>query len=381
MVARSVQAFLKVENLPVQGAEDLERVLHSLGGQCFCSRVSKGSDTERGQAVLVIHRDQVGAILDELKKRGIAAGVTLQGIHHAVEDDRRSGHPFRVGNRTYCRTARPFLMGILNVTPDSFSDGGQFLEAESALKQARRMADQGADFIDVGGESSRPGADPVSEEEELRRVVPLIERLSVELNIPISIDTTKAGVARVALEAGAAIVNDISALRWDVDMASVVADAGASVVLMHMKGEPRTMQMNPHYDDLMSEIHEFLADRCQMAQRSGIPRERILVDPGIGFGKRLGDNLELLGRLEEFRDLGAVLVGPSKKSFIGQILDLPVEERDWGTAAAVAVASWNGADVIRVHDVAQMFQVAQIVARCRQETGSEDYVNLCESTN
>jgi dihydropteroate synthase len=289
-----------------------------------------------------------------------------------------AGKSFRVGDRTYVRTGRPFLMGILNVTPDSFSDGGQFLDIERALEQAQRMAEEGADFIDVGGESSRPGAEPVPEEEEARRIIPVIEKLAGELDIPFSVDTTKAAVAKKALDAGARIVNDISALRWDQEMASVVADHRATLILMHMKGNPRTMQEKPYYDDLMSEVHSFLAERVKIARHAGVEKDRILVDPGIGFGKRVEDNLELLGRLGEFSDLAPVLVGPSRKSFIGKILDLPTGERQFGTAAAVAVATLKGADVIRVHEVRDMLQTVEIASRCVTGTEREDTSEQCE---
>lgn len=285
------------------------------------------------------------------------------------------GKPFRVGDRIYQRTTRPFIMGVLNITPNSFSDGGQFYDPERALDQAYRMVEEGADFIDVGGESSRPGALPVLLEEELRRVLPVIEKLATSIDIPISVDTTKSEAACKALASGAKIVNDISALRMDSNMAEAVAGADATVILMHMKGAPRTMQENPHYDDVMSEVHDFLCDSINKAKAAGICADRILVDPGIGFGKRLEDNLEILGKLNEFSDLGPILIGPSRKSFIGRLLDVPVEERQFGTAAAVAVATVNGADVIRVHDVRDMLQVVKVIGQCmteaeRGETGA-----------
>lgn len=274
------------------------------------------------------------------------------------------GKPFRVGDRLYQRTTRPFIMGVLNTTPDSFSDGGRFYEPERALDQAYRMVEDGADFIDIGGESSRPGAQPISLEEELRRVLPVIEKLAASINIPISIDTTKSEVASRALAAGARIVNDISALRMDPEMARTVTEVEATLVLMHMKGEPRTMQENPHYEDVISEVHGFLSASIIAAQKAGIRKDRILIDPGIGFGKRLEDNLKILGRLGEFSNLGPILIGPSRKSFIGMLLGVSVAERTFGTAAAVAVAALNGADVIRVHDVREMLHVVTVAGHC-----------------
>ena len=263
---------------------------------------------------------------------------------------------------------RVLIMGILNVTPDSFSDGGRFLSPDAAVERALAMEKEGADIIDVGGESSRPGADPVPVEEELRRVLPVLERLRGKLRIPISIDTTKAEVAEAALRAGASIVNDISALRFDPAMAPLVAKFGAGLVLMHMLGTPKTMQQAPHYEDVVTEVRDFLAERAQYAQSQGIPREAIAVDPGIGFGKTVEHNLELLRRLPELVELGfPVLVGPSRKSFIGAILGLGVEERLEGTLAACAVAVVRGADILRVHDVKEVRRAADLALHLRRE--------------
>lgn len=252
-------------------------------------------------------------------------------------------------------------MGILNVTPDSFSDGGLFANPEAAVEHAEWMAAEGADIIDIGGESSRPGADPVSAEAEMDRVLPVIEKLAKTTKIPISIDTYKATVARKALELGACMVNDISALRSDADMASVVAEAGAPVVLMHMKGTPKNMQVDPHYDCVIAEIISFLKTRIQAAVDAGISPEKIIIDPGIGFGKTVEHNLEIIRRLRDFRTLGKpILIGTSRKSFIGKVLGLPADDRIEGTAATVAMAIANGADIVRVHDVKEMAKVVRM---------------------
>ncbi len=260
-----------------------------------------------------------------------------------------------LGNRTH-------IMGVLNVTPDSFSDGGQFDDRDRAVAHAWRMASQGADIIDIGGESTRPGAKPLTEEEELRRVVPVIERLSNELPVPISIDTYKAAVAAQALQSGASLVNDISGLRFSPDMAKVIADHGAAVVLMHIKGTPLDMQKDPVYEDVVGEITEYLAGSIDIALRAGIPRARILVDPGIGFGKTLDHNLIILRRLDEFRVLGCPLVlGTSRKRFIGTVLGIPEpKDRVEGTAATIAIGIAHGAHVVRVHDVEEMARVARM---------------------
>jgi dihydropteroate synthase len=267
-------------------------------------------------------------------------------------------------------TKRTLVMGVLNVTPDSFSDGGRFLNIDRAVEHARQMAEAGADIIDVGGESSRPGAVPVTVEEELHRVIPVIERIADGRVVPslISIDTTKAPVAERALAAGARIVNDISALRFDPRMVEVVRDTGAGLVLMHVQGTPQTMQLDPSYDDVVAEVRAFLAERVAFAMAHGVEKSQIAVDPGIGFGKTVEHNLQLLARLEEFDLLGCpIMVGTSRKSFIGKVLALPGEEkmrganaRLWGTAATVAWAVAHGARIVRVHDVAEMADVVRM---------------------
>jgi dihydropteroate synthase len=258
---------------------------------------------------------------------------------------------------------RTHIMGILNITPDSFSDGGEFIDHERALHHARQMVEEGVDIIDVGGESTRPGAKPVSLEEELKRVIPLIERLTSQIEVPISIDTTKAGVAKEAIKAGAVMINDISALRFDPGMAPLAAEFGTPVVLMHMKESPHTMQQHVTYHSLMSEIFSFLKERISYAESTGIDSAKIIVDPGIGFGKSVPDgNLEIIKHLSLLKDLGKpILVGPSRKAFIGSVLELGVEEREEGTAAAVALAVSHGAHMVRVHDIKKMKRVVKMV--------------------
>lgn len=264
--------------------------------------------------------------------------------------------------RALRRNISPLVMGILNVTPDSFFDGGKHHTMEGALDHALRMIEEGADIIDIGGESTRPYADPVPEEEELRRIVPVIEALRASSDILISVDTYKAGVADAALCAGADIVNDISGLTYDDAMAQVVARNDAWVVIMHIKGTPRNMQVDPHYDDVVAEISEFLRLQMDHAVRAGVDPEKIILDPGIGFGKRVEDNLRILKMLGEFKKLGRpVLIGTSMKSFIGKVAGLPIEERVEGTLASLAVALMNGADILRVHDVKKAKKVLMTV--------------------
>ncbi len=265
-------------------------------------------------------------------------------------------------------------MGVLNVTPDSFSDGGAYLDLGAAVACAEAMVVEGAALIDVGGESTRPWAQPVTVEDELRRVVPVIERLARTVRVPISVDTSKAAVAERALDVGASIVNDVTALRGDRRMAQVVAAAaGVPVVLMHMRGTPQTMSGETAYGDVVGEVIEELQERIDEAVESGIARERLIVDPGIGFAKTAEQSVALIAQLDRLAVLDCpVLVGPSRKSFIGQVLDAPVEERVMGTAVAVCLSAWHGADIIRVHDVGLMRQVVRMTAaiRARRESGS-----------
>jgi dihydropteroate synthase len=266
------------------------------------------------------------------------------------------------GNHSLEFGARTLLMGVVNMTPDSFAGDGLRDDAEAALIHARRFAAEGADIIDVGGESTRPGAERVPAHEQIQRTVPAIRAIAAELDLPVSIDTTTAAVAEAALDAGAAIINDISALRDDPGMARLAAERGVPVVLMHMKGTPATMQLAPRYDDVVGEIRQFLAERIDAAVAGGIDHERIIVDPGIGFGKSVEHNCDILRRLGELRALGCpILVGTSRKSVVRLTLQ-STELNDLlaGTAATIAIAIHNGADIVRVHDVAHMQRVARM---------------------
>ncbi len=260
----------------------------------------------------------------------------------------------------------PMVMGILNVTPDSFSDGGKFFSRKLALEQARRMCLEGADVIDVGGESTRPGASSVSAEEELQRVIPVIEAISAELPVKISVDTSKPVVMREAVSAGASMINDVRALREEGAL-HAAANLGVDVCLMHMRGEPRTMQSNPHYEDVITEVRDFLVERAGACERSGISRSQIYIDPGFGFGKTLEHNLELLANLGALAATNyAVMVGLSRKSMIGALLDRSVEDRVHGSVALALMAYLNGARLIRTHDVGATLDALRIAQRVRQ---------------
>ncbi len=257
---------------------------------------------------------------------------------------------------------KTYIMGILNVTPDSFSDGGCHFDKSSAVDRCLRLVDEGADIIDIGGESTRPGSDPVSLDEELRRTLPVIESVASKIKVPISIDTYKANVAQKALDAGASIVNDISGLMYDPEMSAVIARYGVPVVIMHIKGSPKDMQKNPVYYALIPELLEYFRSRIAFAVKAGIQEDKIIIDPGIGFGKTFDHNLEILHNLDKFTTLGRpVLVGPSRKAFIGKILgDAPATDRIEGTSAAVAISIMQGASILRVHDVKEMAKVARV---------------------
>ena len=259
--------------------------------------------------------------------------------------------------------SNPLVMGVLNVTPDSFSDGGTHVTVAQAVDHARQMQAQGADIIDIGAESSRPGAEPINEREELRRLIPVVEAVRKVVPLPISVDTTKAAVARSAIQAGAVIVNDISALQGDPVMARLVAETGVAVVLMHMQGTPQTMQRSPRYGNVVEEVTAFLQQRAQVAIACGIRPSQIVLDPGFGFGKLQEHNLQMLAEFETFTTLGyPVLAGVSRKQFIGNLIRQPVHEREFGNAGAVAVVVLKGAHIIRVHDVRAMKDTATVVS-------------------
>ncbi len=275
--------------------------------------------------------------------------------------------PLKVGNFLFEWGIRPYIMGVLNVTPDSFSDGGLYFSVDKALRKAERLIEEGADILDIGGESTRPFSKPVSVEEELQRVIPVIEAIRKRFDLPLSVDTYKAPVAEAALSAGANIVNDISALRFDASMPKVIKRFGAPVILMHMKGTPQTMQLNPSYEDPVAEIKAFLKERAEFAQKNGIPAENIILDPGIGFGKRMSDNLRIIREIRSFLDLGfPILLGPSRKSFLGQILNKEPRERDIGTMAVVALAAYQGVHLFRVHNVAMASDTLKVVQALKE---------------
>jgi dihydropteroate synthase len=269
----------------------------------------------------------------------------------------------RAKDRTIEVSDRPLVMGVVNVTPDSFFDGGKYATTDAAVRHALQLTEEGADLLDIGAESTRPGSDSIEAGEELRRLLPVVTAVAKAVTVPLSVDTMKSTVARAALEAGAVIINDVTALQADAAMADLVAATGAGVVLMHMRGMPKTMQEAPSYDDVVGEVTEFFRERVMFCRERGIGQDQIVLDPGIGFGKLLVHNLTLLGQLESFAQFGRpILVGVSMKAFIGQVLGRPLEERSWGTAAAIALAVSRGAGILRVHDVRGMKEVVAMAA-------------------
>ncbi|MEQ9550316.1 MAG: dihydropteroate synthase [Coleofasciculus sp. G3-WIS-01] len=267
-----------------------------------------------------------------------------------------------IRDRSFCWGERTYLMGVLNVTPDSFSDGGEFNTPEAALTQAQRLVDAGVDILDIGGQSTRPGAEEVSEAAELQRVLPVIKAVRSSLSVPISVDTTRSSVAKAAVAVGADMVNDISGGTFDPDMFPVVAQLRVPIILMHIRGTPQTMQKLTDYHNLIDEIYQFLEGQIRAAINAGIVRSRLIIDPGIGFAKTAEQNVQLLQQLSAFRSLGVpILVGVSRKSFIGRILNQPdPKQRVWGTAAACCAAIASGSDILRVHDVSEMHDVCRV---------------------
>lgn len=372
VVARGLGRAMLVGPLLLEQAQALREQARQAGALAALTRVAGRSDPARVEVVIM------GPV--EALRRVAAAAKGDAGARMSAALEAYLAPPVRVlrcRGREIALGERTIVMGILNLTPDSFSGDGLAGNVSLAVERARQMVEDGAHVLDVGGESTRPGAEPVGLEEELARVLPVIERLTAELDVPVSIDTYKSAVAREALARGAAIVNDISGLHADEDMAKTAADAGAAVIVMHIQGTPRDMQANPRYADVIGEISDYLAEGIARAEAAGIARDQIVVDPGIGFGKKLEHNLEILRRLREFRSLGCpVLVGTSRKSMIGAILDLPPDQRVEGTAATVALAIAAGADMVRVHDVKEMARVARVadaIVRVRHEPPPEDH--------
>jgi dihydropteroate synthase len=363
MLPKGHHFLIKIKNIDWRAGNILKQQLLSLGGDVALDKRVLTGEVKKTSVILLGDLRHYYALREKILSQPFGlkniASVLLKAIKNYTTS---SEWQFNCRGKKLLLGTRTLIMGIVNVTPDSFSDGGKFLKKEDAVKHGLKLAQEGADIIDVGGESTRPGARKVSPEEELRRVLPVVEALSRRVSRAIiSIDTSKARVAQKALERGAGIVNDITGLQGDREMAEVVAQANCPVIIMHIKGTPRTMQRQPSYQNLIEEILQYFERRIDYAIKKGIKEENIIIDPGIGFGKTTEHNLEIIKHLDEFRVLGRpILIGTSRKSFIGNVLCLPVEERLEGTAATVAISILKGARIVRVHDVKEMARVVKM---------------------
>lgn len=341
-------------------ANILKQEMLSLGADAAVARGSVACSVDQTDVLIMGTVKQIRSLAAKIEKQPFGLNFIASDLLDLLDNTHRKQHILKTSKRKIVLGDRTLIMGVLNVTPDSFSDGNCFFDCRKAVERGLQMAEEGADIIDIGGESSRPGASPVTARQEIARIVPVVESLSGSLKIPVSADTTKSQVAQKALEAGAEIINDISALTGDKKMAAVVRKANAALVLMHMRGKPENMQTGDlAYDNLMEEIAGFLKSRCTKALAAGIERERLVIDPGIGFGKTYEDNCKIIFRLEELKTLGLpIMIGTSRKAFIAKVTGGNPSERMEGTAATVALSIMNGCHIVRVHDVASMKKVA-----------------------
>jgi dihydropteroate synthase len=353
---------LKIEGIDCRLANFLKQEMVSLGGDVAVDRRTIDCSVASSDLILMGTPAQIKALIDGLEDRLNGLQGVAGRIRQCLENLESPPHAIRCRKKILHLDERTHLMGIVNVTPDSFSDGGLYLDPDRAISHGIELASQGADIIDIGGESTRPGSKPLPLDEELRRVIPVVEGLAAKVDAPLSIDTYKSSVAERAIEAGAEMVNDISGLKFDRRMAHVVATHGVIVVVMHIKGTPQVMQVDPHYDCLLTEVMEYLEQSIEMAEEAGVDPTRIIIDPGIGFGKTAEHNLKIIRHLPELKSLGKpILLGTSRKSFIGKVLNADVDQRFEGTLASISAAIMNGANILRVHDMGPAKKAAQIV--------------------
>jgi dihydropteroate synthase len=353
MEGKALHFNLKVEGIDPRTANLLKQEMLSLGGDVAVDGRGLDCSAKQTDALLMGTQKNFEKLILKLEQYPDFQPLG-QSIKETLKNISKTHYSIRCRKRTLILGKRTLLMGVLNVTPDSFSDGGLFLNKEKAISHGLRMVEEGADIIDIGGESTRPGSKPLELEEELRRVIPVIEFITKEVNVPISIDTYKSNVAQRAIEAGAQMINDISGLHFDPSLAQVAVKEDVPLVLMHIRGTPETMQKDVHYDSLFSEILQYLKDSIQRAESAGLDPRQIIIDPGIGFGKTVEDNLLIIKNLYEFRILGKpILLGTSRKSFIGKILNTEAGDRLEGTLSSIAIGVLNGAHIIRSHDVLQ----------------------------
>jgi dihydropteroate synthase len=360
MLPKMFHLNIILDGLECRVANIIKQEMLSLGGDAAVARGTVACSVARTDVILMGTHKQMQRFAEKISAQPFGLGLISEKIRELLKSVFANSFLLRTSRRTIALGERTLIMGILNVTPDSFSDGGRFVSPEKAVEEGVRMAEEGADILDIGGESTRPGSDPVSSEEELRRVIPVIRFLAKRTDLPLSIDTMKAAVAQEALAEGAEIVNDISSMTFDEGMAKVVADARAAVVLMHMRGVPKSMQSGDlDYSSLRGEIIAYLKKGIERAGNHGIDSTQIMVDPGLGFGKTATDNMRIIKYLSEFKCIGRpIVVGGSRKAFIGLITGGAPAERREGTAAVITAAILHGAQIVRVHDVAMMRRVA-----------------------
>ena len=369
MITKGGFLAIALEHVSRVQANLLKQEMLAAGGDAALSRGLCSEEASETGALLVGSRRQFTDLISRLAEEPFDLPEVAREIDRALGAYGRRRFVVRMGGREITLGPRPALVGVVNVTPDSFSDGGKFLDPKAAVAHGEELAAEGADIMDVGGESTRPGAEPVGAGEELARVIPVIRGLAAAVKTPISIDTRHARVAREAVAAGACLVNDVTGLTGDPEMARAVAETRAGLVIMHIQGDPRTMQQDPVYDNIMADICRFLRRSIVAAREAGVPEDHIFVDPGIGFGKRLQHNLQILARLGQLRTLGRpIMVGPSRKRFIGEVTGIEAPaERLFGTAAACAMAVAQGALALRVHDVLQMRQAVAVAAAIAED--------------
>jgi dihydropteroate synthase len=362
MASKAININILLEDQPCKIANIIKQEMLSVGGDAAVARGSVSCSVLVSDILIMGTLKQISALIKKIEKQPFGLNLIARNILEILKNISQNEYVLKTFRREIHLGKKTLIMGILNVTPDSFSDGGLYCSQQKAVERGLQMVDEGADIIDIGGESTRPGAASVSAAIELKRVLPVIESLVKQVKIPVSIDTTKAKVAKQTILGGAEIVNDISALSGDKKMARTIKDTGAAVILMHMRGNPRNMQKGDLvYDDLMGEITDYLKKSSEKALKAGVEKDCLVIDPGIGFGKTPEDNYKIIKNLSQLKELGMpVMIGTSRKSFIGKVTGGEPDERIEGTAATVSAAIMNGCHIVRVHDVAAMKKVAAV---------------------
>ncbi|OGL45948.1 MAG: dihydropteroate synthase, partial [Candidatus Schekmanbacteria bacterium RBG_13_48_7] len=377
MVHKAIHFVIYLENIGYKAAHILKQEILALGGDAAVSTGISGFTATETDVLLMGTKKQILRLISKLKLQPFGSKKVAIELEFILKNNETSARHFFCGNREFIIEREPLIMGVLNITPDSFSDGNLYMNPADAVDRALEMIEEGADIIDIGAESTRPGAYIINEQEELNRILPVLKDLIKRTSVPISVDTYKEEVARTALENGASLINDISGLRTCPGIASLAAKWKASLVIMHMQGTPQNMQDNPSYKDVNREILDFLRERVLFAESEGVEPDHIAIDPGIGFGKTVNHNLEILKNLNQYRSLGKpLLLGPSRKSFIGKILHREVHERLAGTAAVVASSVLTGADILRVHDIRFMKDVIQMTGSIKNYNNHHELTNL-----